>query len=74
MTSPAYIAARITPFVAQPRWGGGVHESHLREFLGVDHPTLRAALMICYRRKTIDCCWRYVVVPAPASGQEATAA
>jgi hypothetical protein len=69
MTSPACITAKITPFVAQPRWGGGVHESHLREFLGVDHRTLRAALAIAYRAKRIDFCYLYIVTPLTAASQ-----
>ena len=59
----ADLAQRIPRIVAQPRWGGGLHEGDLQKILGCDRADLKVALMICYRRGHVDFCWRYVVVP-----------
>lgn len=60
------LPASILRIVSDPRWGGGVHREHLAELL-VYKPgdrDLVGALMYLYRRKRIDFCGQYVVIPS----------
>ena len=64
-------ADRVARIVAE--WSPGLHQEHLREILGCDQADQKVPLMIAYRRKAVDFCRAYVVVPVPAAASERAA-